>query len=252
MNIIRLYSHSGLCNRLRLFTSYRNMSQAEDKDIEFHWINCVQCWAKYSELFYPISGVDFIYKKHLKNPRKSRPANSVATMNLIKRTNESVCNKDHVLPLSLEEYQKYLLDIVPLEQIGLEILKIRSQLNGDYNACHVRRTDIITMQNKYKVDPPSDEYFFDFVESSDKKVFIATDNLATQKIFKDKFGEKVFTYSQMIGNGDKRWPYRMTDIQSAVVDLFTCIYAKRFIGTNLSSFTDFIEDYRQGIINEQP
>jgi len=232
------------------------MSQAEGKDIEFHWVNCVQCWEKYSELFHPIGGVDFIYKKHLKNRRKSRPANSVVTMNLIKGRNEETCNKNRVLPLSLKEYQKYLLDIVPLEQIGLEVLKIRSQLNGDYNACHIRRTDIGTVQKKYSIQPPSDESFFEFIESSDKRVFLATDNLNTQKLFKGRFGDKVLTYSKISGrgNGDgsKRWPHRMTNIESAVVDLFVCIYAKSFIGTNLSSFTDFIEDYRQGIINEQP
>ena len=249
--VIRLYSHSGLCNRLRLLNSYRNMAELEQRSIEFHWVNCVQCWSSYDELFRPIDNVNFVFKKHQKNRRKSRPANSVVTMNHILGRNEDSCNKDHVAPVSVSSYQGYLMDILPTEEIQREIDRIRSELHDDYNACHIRRTDIETIQKKYSIDPPSDKVFMDFISSSEKKVFLATDNEKTQSLFKYMLGDKVVTFSKIKGNGCKRWPKRTTSIQSAVVDMFCCIYSQKFIGTPCSSFSSLIKDYQQGIKNER-
>tara|TARA_R110000744_G_scaffold7902_1_gene26979 strand:+ start:1842 stop:2609 length:768 start_codon:yes stop_codon:yes gene_type:complete len=249
--IIRLYSHSGLCNRLRLLNSYRSMSEIEQREIEFHWVKCVQCWATYDELFNPIDGVNFVFKKHEKNRRKSRPENSIITMNHIVGRNEDSYNKDHVAPISIDSYQKYLLDICPIDEIRKQIDGIREELNDDYNACHIRRTDIQTVQKKYSVDPPTDKMFMDFMGSSNKKVFLATDSEKTQSLFKRMMGDRVVTFSTIKGDGSRRWPKRTTDIQSAVVDVFCCIYSKKFMGTECSSFSQFIKDYQEGIKNER-
>ena len=249
--VIRLYSHSGLCNRLRLLTSYRNMAEVEQRNIEFHWVKCTQCWAGYEELFRPIDGINFVIRKHEKNPKHTRPENSIISLNHIWGRNGATCNKNHVVPVSIESYQKYLLDIVPVDKIQEDINRIKNELNNDYNACHIRRTDIETIQKKYSVDPPSDKVFMDFISSSEKKVFLATDNEKTQSLFKYMLGDKVVTFSKIKGNGCKRWPKRTTSIQSAVVDMFCCIYSQKFIGTPCSSFSSLIKDYQQGIKNER-
>lgn len=227
------------------------MAELEQRSIEFHWINCVQCWSSYDDLFEPIDNVNFVFKKHQKNRRKSRPANSVVTMNYILGRNRASCNKDHIVPVSVDSYQKYLLDILPVKEIQKEVDQIRNELDGDYNACHIRRTDIETIQKKYSIDPPADGLFMDFIGSSDKKVFLATDNKRTQDLFKYMLGDKVITFSSIKGNGSRRWPKRTTDIKSAVIDMFCCIYSKDFIGTECSSFSQFIKDYQEGIKNER-
>ena len=248
---IRLYSHSGLCNRLRLLNSYRNMAEIEQRQIEFHWIRCVQCWSEYTDLFNPIDGVNFVFKKHEKNRKRSRPENSIITLNHILGRNEDTCNKNHVVPMSVESYQKYLLDIIPIDEIQNQIDKIRNELHDDYDACHIRRTDIETIQKKYSIEPPTDQAFIEFMRSSDKRIFLATDNEKTQSLFKVGMGNKVVTFSKIKGNGSRRWPKRTTDIQSAVIDMFCCIYSKNFMGTECSSFSQFIKDYQEGIKNER-
>tara|TARA_Y100001938_G_C8075832_1_gene426011 strand:+ start:1400 stop:2131 length:732 start_codon:yes stop_codon:yes gene_type:complete len=231
-NIIRLYSHSGLCNRLRLISSYREKSMIENKPIEMHWIESVQCWKRFSDLFHPVSGVDFVYRKHGRNMRKTRPENSSI----------SLC------PISDENYNRFLLDIKPLPAIQIEIDKLSNIAGENFGACHVRRTDIITIQKKYKKTPPTNEDFFNFIEENNfDKVILATDNQETQDIFKKKLGDKIILTTNISGNGSKRWPKRTTDVRRAVVDLFLCINSYKFMGTVCSSFSDFIEGYREGL-----
>lgn len=225
------------------------MSEVEQRDIEFHWVKSIQCRAGYHELFNPIDGVDFIIRKHGKNPKRTRPENSIISLNHIWGRNGATCNKDHVVPVSIEEYQKYLLDIVPVNDVQENISRIRNELNDDYHACHIRRTDIETIQKKYSIDPPSDKMFMDFIGSSEKKVFLATDNEKTQDLFKYMLGDKVVTFSSIKGNGSRRWPKRTTSIQSAVVDIFCCIHSQNFMGTPCSSFSSLIQDYQEGIKN---
>ena len=230
--VIRLYSHSGLCNRLRLFSSYREKSKVENKPIEMHWVESIQCWKKFSDLFEPISGVDFVYRRHGKNMRKTRPENSSI----------SLC------PISEEKYNRYLLDIKPLPQLQAKIDYVSRQAGGNFGACHVRRTDIITIQKKYNKTPPTDQDFFNFIEENNfDKVVLATDNKDTQDTFKKKWGDKIILTSQIGWNGSQRWPRRTTSIQIAVIDLFLCNNSCKFMGTVCSSFSDFIEGYRKGL-----
>ena len=230
--VIRLYSHSGLCNRLRLFSSYRERSQLENKPIEMHWIESIQCWKKFSDLFHPIAGVDFVYRKHGKNMRKTRPENSSI----------SLC------PISEEKYNRFLLDIKPLPKIQADVDYITRHAGPNFGACHVRRTDIITIQKKYNQTPPTNEDFFNFIEENNfDKVVLATDNKETQDIFTKRWGDKIILTTKIGWNGSKRWPRRTTSISRAVVDLFLCINSRKFMGTVCSSFSDFIEGYRKGL-----
>jgi hypothetical protein len=231
-NVIRLYSHSGLCNRLRLFSSYREKSELESKPIEMHWVQSMQCWKKFSDLFHPISGVDFVHRRHGKNMRKTRPENSSI----------SLC------PISDKKYNRYLLDIKPLPHIQDKIDYISRNAGGNFGACHVRRTDIITIQKKYNKPPPTDQDFFNFIEENNfDRVVLATDNKDTQDKFKKKLGDKIVLATPIGWNGSERWPRRTTSVPNAVVDLFLCINSCKFMGTVCSSFSDFIEGYRKGL-----
>ena len=230
--LIRLYSHSGLCNRLRLFSCYRERAEIEDKDIEMHWVQCLACWMPFDELFCPIPRVNFVYKKHGKNARRSRPANSAIGLAKIEP----------------EKLNNFYLDIVPLQHIQEEIDSLRGALGDDYTACHVRRTDICRIQQKYNKVAPTDQDFFDFIEdNSSSKVFIATDNKDTQSTFERVLGDRAVFSAILSSNGSRRWPKRTTSVEHAVIDLFLCIHAENFMGTTCSSFSGFIEAYREGL-----
>jgi len=123
----------------------------------------------------------------------------------------------------------------------------KNRIGEDYIACHIRRTDIITIQKKYNVTPPTDEEFEDFIESyPDRKFYLATDSRQTQNKFIEKFGDRIYYSNIPSGNGSTRHPKRTTPIQEAVADLFLCIDSVDFYGTACSSFSTFIENYKRG------
>lgn len=228
---IRLYSHSGLCNRLRLLAEYKHLSDVRNKKMEMFWVKSVQCNALFKDLFQPIPNINFTY---LKQSRKSvRPPNTATRLKLFLHDNK-IKQKNHLI-------------FKPVDSIMEEIEETKKRINGEYIACHIRRTDIITIQEKYDKDPPTDEMFIDFIEKHpDKKIYLATDERDTQNKFIDIFGGRIY-YSCVVGsNGNKRQPYRTTSIQDAVRDVFLCIGATDFMGTVLSSFSGFIENYRKG------
>jgi len=234
-NDIRLYSHSGLCNRLRLIAEYKHLSDTKNKNMEMFWVKSVQCNALFKDLFSPIPNIEFTYLKYNRRVRQRslRPENTATKLNLFPHS-QKIKNKNHLI-------------FKPLDGIMEEIEETKKRIDGEYIACHIRRTDIITIQNKYKTEPPSDETFIDFMEKHpDKKIYLATDERGTQNKFIDIFGSRIYYSCVVGGNGDKRQPYRTTPIQDAVKDLFLCIGATDFMGTVCSSFSDFIENYRKG------
>ena len=229
---IRLYSHSGLCNRLRLIASYKHLSEIRNKDIEMFWVKSIQCNVLFKDLFKPIPNVNFTYLKSLAHTAV-RPKNTAIKTDLFPH-DKKIKDKNHLI-------------FKPLDAIMREIEETKKRIAGEYIACHIRRTDIITIQKKYKVEPPSDEMFIDFLERyPDKKIYLATDERDTQKKFIDIFGDRIYHSCIVGGNGHKRQPYRTTSIQDAVKDMFLCIGATDFMGTACSSFSRFIENYRKG------
>ena len=240
-NDVRLYSHSGLCNRLRLITCYKHFSDIKNKDMEMFWVKSVQCNALFKDLFDPIPNIKFTYLKYGKGQKRSlRPKNTATKLNLFPHSQE-IKNKNHLI-------------FKPLDGIMEKIEETKKRINGEYIACHIRRTDIITIQEKYNKDPPTDEMFMDFIEKyPDKKIYLATDERDTQKKFAEVFGDRIYYSCIVNGNGSKRNPRRTTSIQDAVKDMFLCIGAKDFIGTPCSSFSSFIKNYRDGkcLINNE-
>ena len=199
---IRLYSHSGLCNRLRLISNYKHMSEETEKKIKMYWVKSKPCMEKFSNLFEPIDNV--LFKNHL-----------------IFR---------------------------PTQNIQKKIDEVKSNIGGSYISCHIRRTDIATIQRKYKVAPHLNSFFDKFIDLHPRhKMFLATDSETTQRRFKNKFKDKIYTHSFIGGDGSSRWPNRTTSIQDAVVDLFVCIGSVDFLGTNCSSFSGFIRNYRRAL-----
>ena len=182
---IRLYSHSGLCNRLRLIAEYKHLSDVKNKKIEMFWV-------------------------------------------------KEIKNKNHLI-------------FKPTDDIMENIEGTKERIGEDYIACHIRRADIITIQKKYNVEPPSDEYFEDFMKSHpDRKIYLATDSRRTQDRFIEKFGNRVYYSNIPSGNGSTKRPNRTTPVQEAVADLFLCIGSVDFLGTDCSSFSGFIKNYRKG------
>ena len=228
---VRLYSHSGLCNRLRLLVEYKHFSDIKNKKIEMFWVKCIQCNALFKDLFQPISNINFNYLRQ--SSKSIRPANTAIKLKLFPQE-QKIKDKNHLM-------------FKPTDDIMDTVEGTKGRIGEDYIACHIRRTDIITIQKKYNVDPPSNKYFEDFMGSyPDHKIYLATDSKRTQDHFAKRFGSRLYYATVPSGNGSGRLPNRTTPVQEGVVDMFTCIDSIDFLGTECSSFSGFIKNYRKG------
>jgi len=209
------------------------MSDVQNKLIKMHWAISPQCHCLFSDFFEPIPNVEFQYLKWSGNKRKIRPRNTATSLNLFPH-DEEIFKRNHLI-------------FSPIDSINKKILEIKEKIGDSYIACHIRRTDICRIQAKYNIQPPTDNFFEQFIESHPQhKIFLATDSKSTQIKFKNNFKDRIFTYSQPNGDGSKRWPRRTTTIEEAVIDIFMCIDSVRFEGTACSSFSGFIKNYKEG------
>jgi len=191
---------SGLCNRLRMIAQWKQKCE----QMRFLWPVNTACPAFFSELFHPIDGVNCVRatSKQARQYRKAFISGRAFT----------------------------LLDLMPVWTI--------SRIQEPYVAVHVRRTDICTVLEKHKKLPVTDFEYFAFIESSGlSNVYLATDNQKTQALFRARYGSSLLTAGEVQGFGCRKRPVRCTSVKHAVDDLYACVYASAFMGTQGSSFT---------------
>ena len=107
-------------------------------------------------------------------------------------------------------------------------LKVPLSIENDIPAAiHVRGTDF----GNVDLTP-----FNLFIEYEDGPVFLATDDAVVQQQLLTKYGDKIRVHEKIRDNG----ALRLTSLKQAVIDMYTCVRAERFLGTEKSSFTDII------------
>lgn len=199
---ITIGSRSGLCNRLRFLSLALN----EAKKVKMFWPKNTACNATWSELFEDLPNVTFL-------PCTSSSL-SRQRLDSIKGTTPKIS----------------LLDLKPKVLL--------SYPHQRYVAVHVRRTDIEGVLKKYSMAPILDEAFFQFIEDSKiDLVYLATDNAKTQRIFQQRYGERLIVYKPINQFGSRFQPVRCTSVTHAVADLCYCVHGSAFMGTDGSSFT---------------
>lgn len=199
---ITIGSRSGLCNRLRFLSVALN----DAKRVKMFWPKNNACNSTWGELFEDLPNVTFV----------------PCTGNALTRQKLDSITGNH---------QKItLLDLKPRVEL--------SYPNQQYVAVHVRRTDIETILRKYSMTAIPDESFFRFIdESKIDLVYLATDNAKTQRIFQQKYGERLIVYNSINQFGSRFQPVRCTSVTHAVADLCYCVHSNAFMGTDGSSFT---------------
>ena len=126
-------------------------------------------------------------------------------------------------------------------------------LNNNYISVHIRRTDhiFIAKKNNCYTD---DVDFFTFIDketetkrdteketnSKTTNLYIATDNKDTFNIFKNKYKDLI----KIEYHNTNEYAHRHTTLQDAIIDLYMCVYSKKFKGSGWSSFTDTIFQLR--------
>jgi hypothetical protein len=201
----------GLCNRFRVILSFLE----QHKSIEVFWDKIWDiCFEDFLSVFQPIPNVTFLPSKPPKYDYQG--------------TNGNVINKSLYLNFIP---QKYVID---------KINNILKHLGPYFNTCHIRRTDHLSIQNNTKTFI-NDDYYIYFIKCSRYKVYIATDNIDTQRKFKSIFGDKVIINNE-IKDTDT---IRKSTLDNAYIDLVICSLGRLFVGSSkFSTFTTTIQTFR--------
>ena len=223
---MKIHCHTGLVDRIGFIFSYLNKAKKNNEELIVCWRENDHCNGHFLDLFEPIPGLTFT-------------------------TNADKCDVTGWLHCpGYSAWNVFIWNQLRLrKELKCEVENLRHKLNYKYAAIHVRRTEALRI---FGSDLTPDSDFFQFVEKYEK-VFLATDNSETQRVYKEKYKDKIFCSSQI----DKSYKSnasevfdpsfvvtRETSLRIAAIDLFTCIYSNHFMGTNHSGYSKFIEQFR--------
>jgi hypothetical protein len=221
MDDLYIIAKGGLCNKLRVI-----LSRIDGKhNLVIMWVKC-GCNGEFTDCFMPLEKVKFV---------DNLPENA------------SVFYEGFSADIRNDFFLNYSI-LKP----SLEAQKKLDRFDSNYIAIHVRRTDLNGFLFRKSLRSTTDENFFDWIARyPNEKIYLATDNLHTQQIFRDKYKDRVFWNIDIIVNvGEKT--LRSTSLVDAAVDLFACSKAKFFMGTEYSSFSDTIKLMRQNYLERIP
>lgn len=205
--------HAGLCNRLRVLFSYRELATTEGRPFIFKWDVNANCVGLFSDYFESLPDVLF------------GPGNGIVTSAAV-----------HGWPAESEFKYKDLKLIPSVKALVREQLHM---LGVSYKAIHVRRTDLDGMLTRLAWRSEKLETFFDYIETDDQPFWLACDHRNTQQIFRRRYGDRA--HFQVIDSISSS--RRQTGLQESIVDLYMCIAANSFAGTPYSSFSEFIRQH---------
>jgi hypothetical protein len=207
----------GLCDRLRVIFSYLHFANSTNQKLEVCWIVNDACNGHFLDIFEPVPNVTFTEDTSEVDYRGSN------------------------WHTQFDPERIFLYNQLKIKNNVLVIIKNNLKILGkNYIAVHIRRTDQVIFHD-YS-DMTSYEDFSKFIEENYniEKVFLATDNAESQNWFLEKYREKIVVTSKIIPSTN----LRQTSLEIAAADLFTCVYSKKFMGTDCSGYTNFINWYR--------
>ena len=133
-------------------------------------------------------------------------------------------------------------DLVLRAELRVEVENVIEHCGPRFIALHIRRTD----HHAYEIgEHTPDEAFERFADSfPDHFIYLATDNAATQRRFRERYRERLRLYDLIDPTLCWRTTLRLTPLRAAVIDLFVCAAAEAFKGSSYSSFSDTIKHLR--------
>lgn len=215
----------GLCNRLRVVFSYHRYAQSVKRTLVVYWVPDTACDGFFLDFFEPLPGVVFYREK---------PSNARV---------DYVGHEWHPL---LNPYTTFIYEDLRLTPRMMDKINGLWDRVGDPSgivALHVRRTDHTDLAKAHGLYT-EDHTFFDVVDRNpEKRVYLATDNPKTQRLFVERYGmDRILWNIPMQAKNKKQ---RKTGVEDAIIDLFVCVEAHDFQGSGYSSFSDTILQLRR-------
>eukprot|EP00316_Scyphosphaera_apsteinii_P023721 CAMPEP_0119320860 /NCGR_PEP_ID=MMETSP1333-20130426/53762_1 /TAXON_ID=418940 /ORGANISM="Scyphosphaera apsteinii, Strain RCC1455" /LENGTH=328 /DNA_ID=CAMNT_0007327681 /DNA_START=8 /DNA_END=990 /DNA_ORIENTATION=+ len=255
-------AEAGLCNKLRVVLSYREAAHERMQGLIVLWTLGPFCDTRFDELFNALPDVTFVHDLHALSD--TYPEQHAVLTN----RPSLLCNAYDSHPqikYTPTETSMYLA-LRPVPSIEAAIANRLQQCGNAFVAVHVRRTDHAVLYGRNV----SDAEFFSFLDKhSDCAIYLATDNARTQKIYTERYAERIKALVPIPPHANNEHESdaiarkegakhvenfvpekqcsdaRHTAVRDAVVDLYVCAEARHFKGTFLSSFSDTILQLRR-------
>jgi len=217
----------GLCNRIRAVLSYQRVAQEAGRLLVVAWPPNEYCDGPFLDLFNPLTGVRFCFE----------PAE---LPNGLQLRQEHLIFECHPTIKGTRQEARMYSQLTPLKGLLAEIERRKCACGApNFVAAHVRRTDHWTA-GITKEQQTSDESIARFFDAHPRdQIYLATDNLDTQRHFLSRFQRRVH-----LTTIERRTDLRQTELRDAVCDLFVCAAARVFAGSYGSSFSDTIMHLR--------
>lgn len=275
--IVAVQPVGGLCNRLRVISSFEELAARTDRQFAVHWAPS-EGWSheeladlfenevplidgrEFAEIRAAALALDEVAGRAAREGigRRRRPRSGASAMSMLDADRHPavtyrgtarcdqllpLAQRDNALPGFTDAYAELVRRWRPTRDIRIAVEAIARDFDERTVGVHVRRGDAWLSTG---VGPAymrsSDAAFVARLDaigagSSGATFFLATDDAETERRFRRRYGDAV------IVNSEKRFveslPGRSKDNQrDAVIDLFALARTSRVIGTNYSSFSE--------------
>ena len=208
----------GMCNRIEVLFSFLGEARRKGEEITWIWNNYSPCPGEFLDCFEQIDGVKIVSSE------------------------EVDCHFFGFTAIAPENEALLCATLRPRPAILDAVARWRASMDHDYIALHVRRTDLALYIEQPARCIPGYEGAHRFVEQfpSDTRIFLAADNAESQELFKDRYRARVF-FNPIVPSDN----YRQTTLFDAVVDIYVCVGATQFAGTESSTFSKLISILRR-------
>jgi tetratricopeptide (TPR) repeat protein len=230
------YKEGGLCNRLRVLASCLSLGYFWQIPVYMRWLPAKPCNCRFEDLYQPVC--ETVEAEEVERWLAEEPSETlhIDTITLCMKVLYVKYLKDEV---DFAAYESKYLEIIrslilqPSLQTAVDDF-IQATWKHPIVGLHVRRTDHDKSQYI-----SSDERFFQTMErhlqQGVETFFLATDNGQTQAKFKQRFGDRIITYSATFNPNQQR----QTSQQTATIDLHLLANTQKIIGSYGSSFGEY-------------
>lgn len=238
---ILIYCKSGLGNKLRLLYTAIERYKNELCSIIFTWDITKECNGSFDEVFEVKDSEKHWIMICQTHELPKYLSTIVNQLNNYKKFHFHTINGIHCIDTYYafqETITSYSVNCITYNSdVMNRVNKLQKLIGKQYIAIHVRRTDL-------KKDKPnqleSEDEYYKWIDNYTCPVFVATDNVETQKIMKNNMSNKVFINDGLTQTNT----LRKSSLLNCVVDFKMCVDAFDFFGTSVSTFTKTIHIHR--------
>lgn len=226
----------GLCNRLRGLVGEAAYAKHVGATLHVKWDPMPACPYRYEEMFEPLQNMVLISDVSDTTQYECKSTDVSFFRDVLSKYGVKSTRVLNALCIA---------SLRPIASIRAKLRELAAQC-ATALGLHIRRTDLLEYAHKYGGPTPMEVYYQAANNNPDKRIFLACDDPDTLKLFKNKFGNRVFT--SMAFDAVPQEQLRKTSGVHAVLDLYGLAFCTVFEGTQYSSFTRHVHLLREAWI----